>query len=290
MDLNNTCHQELNQEKPQRNFKGIWIPREVWLHPNLNTQQKCLLAEIVSLEGDEGCYASNEYFMNFFKCSKEKIQKDLQVLKKEKLIWIDRMTGRMRFIKTVHPRGVKNYTPEVSKITPPYNNKVYNKEISSKEDIKKNARTSIEKKKKRATHVDTTDSEHQKLEEKYGKEKRDWCYSRLSEWKQDKPMRQWTKNDYRTILRWVIDAYDEEQIKKKKRNRLGAEEKNKETAHKIVNNFKTLASQRQIRIDVNMTAIAFVFLDSQKDPIIIKYSENGFAEQVNNIMRKYKLI
>ena len=34
----------------QRGFKGIWIPKEIWLSPDLNYVEKILLVEIDSLE------------------------------------------------------------------------------------------------------------------------------------------------------------------------------------------------------------------------------------------------
>lgn len=50
-----------------RNFKGIWIPKEIWLAENLTLQEKVLLVEIDSLDNEEtGCYASNNYFSKFF--------------------------------------------------------------------------------------------------------------------------------------------------------------------------------------------------------------------------------
>lgn len=57
-----------------RKFKGIWIPKEIWLSEELTLQEKVLLVEIDSLEDEEkGCYASNNYFANFFKLSPGRI-------------------------------------------------------------------------------------------------------------------------------------------------------------------------------------------------------------------------
>ncbi len=50
----------------KRDFKGIWIPAAVWLDESLTITEKCMLAEIESLDNDErGCYASNEYLGKF---------------------------------------------------------------------------------------------------------------------------------------------------------------------------------------------------------------------------------
>ena len=61
--------------KVSRDFKGIWIPKGIWLDKNLTIQEKVFLAEIDSLEGENGCFASNAYFAEFFGLSKERVRK-----------------------------------------------------------------------------------------------------------------------------------------------------------------------------------------------------------------------
>ena len=52
----------------ERKFKGVWIPKEIWEEKSLSILEKVMLVEIDSLEDEEdGCYASNKYFANFFK-------------------------------------------------------------------------------------------------------------------------------------------------------------------------------------------------------------------------------
>ena len=61
-------------EEQERQFKGIWIPKEIWLTDDLSLQEKVVLIEIESLEDEtKGCYASNKYFANFFKLSPGRI-------------------------------------------------------------------------------------------------------------------------------------------------------------------------------------------------------------------------
>ena len=50
----------------ERDFKGIWIPKEIWLSNDLTLQEKVFLVEIDSLDNKDGCYASNQYFADFF--------------------------------------------------------------------------------------------------------------------------------------------------------------------------------------------------------------------------------
>jgi len=37
----------------ERNFKGIWIPKEIWLNEKLSLQEKVFLVEIASLDNDK---------------------------------------------------------------------------------------------------------------------------------------------------------------------------------------------------------------------------------------------
>lgn len=59
----------------KREFKGIWIPAEIWTNPDLSWVEKIMLREIDSLqdENEGGCYASNGYFSEFFGLSKSRV-------------------------------------------------------------------------------------------------------------------------------------------------------------------------------------------------------------------------
>lgn len=73
----------------ERGFKGIWIPKEIWLNESLSIQEKVFLVEIDSLDNDEdGCFASNEYFANFFKLSKNRCSEIIKSLEKKGFIKI----------------------------------------------------------------------------------------------------------------------------------------------------------------------------------------------------------
>lgn len=49
-----------------RDFKGVWIPAEYWLDPNLTVMEIMFITEIDSLDRGEGCFASNNHFADFF--------------------------------------------------------------------------------------------------------------------------------------------------------------------------------------------------------------------------------
>ncbi len=64
----------------ERDFKGIWIPKEIWLIENLGWIEKLMLAEIDSLDKSNGCFASNEHFSKFFGISKDRASKIINKL------------------------------------------------------------------------------------------------------------------------------------------------------------------------------------------------------------------
>ena len=66
----------------EREFKGVWIPKEIWLDDNLTWSEKMLLVEIDSLSTlEKGCIATNEYLSSFFNLSKDRISKLISSLK-----------------------------------------------------------------------------------------------------------------------------------------------------------------------------------------------------------------
>jgi len=70
----------------ERDFKGVWIPRQVWLSRELTLQEKAFLVEINSLDNEKGCWASNEYFADFFMLSIDRVKKVMKSLEKKGMI------------------------------------------------------------------------------------------------------------------------------------------------------------------------------------------------------------
>ena len=48
-----------------RKFKGVWIPAKYWLDEDLTIMEVVLITEIGSLDGENGCFASNKHFADF---------------------------------------------------------------------------------------------------------------------------------------------------------------------------------------------------------------------------------
>lgn len=88
----------LDPREQLRDWKGLWIPKNVWLS-DLGFLEKCLLVEIDSLsKNDSGCYASNEYFAKFFGVSEDYIRKVLTYLRKLGLVKTKSFDGRYRYL------------------------------------------------------------------------------------------------------------------------------------------------------------------------------------------------
>jgi len=76
-------------ENVKRNFKGVWIPKEVYLHTELTLTEKFLLTEISSLENENGCFASNEYLAGWIGKTEKTVANILTKLVKLGLISVD---------------------------------------------------------------------------------------------------------------------------------------------------------------------------------------------------------
>lgn len=89
-------------ERPSRDFKGIWIPKDIWLSADLSIMEKVLFVEIHSLDNERGCYASNRYFADFFGMSERQIRRYIGTLKDKGLISVEM---RSEFERVMHVRG-----------------------------------------------------------------------------------------------------------------------------------------------------------------------------------------
>lgn len=84
-----------------RDFKGVWIPKEVWLDTRLNALDKIILAEIDSLDmGEDGCWASNKYIADFCQCSETKVSTAISNLIAYGYLYVKSFDGRLRVLKS----------------------------------------------------------------------------------------------------------------------------------------------------------------------------------------------
>lgn len=73
----------------KRDFKGVWIPKEIWLSTDLKVMEKLILVEIDSLDNEDGCFASNEHFSKFFSLSKNRCSELIKSLEQKGYIDIN---------------------------------------------------------------------------------------------------------------------------------------------------------------------------------------------------------
>lgn len=85
----------------QREFKGIWIPREVWLDDRLNALDKVIFAEIDSFSSSgRVCFKSNAVLAEFCQCSESKVSKTVSKLIDLGYIRCVSFDGRKRFLQS----------------------------------------------------------------------------------------------------------------------------------------------------------------------------------------------
>lgn len=72
-----------------RQFKGVWMPKEIYLHPDLSWTEKILLIEIQSLQGEEGCFASNQYLAEFLGIKEGSLANMLTKLKEQGFVRLE---------------------------------------------------------------------------------------------------------------------------------------------------------------------------------------------------------
>ena len=84
-----------------RDFKGVWIPCEIWLDERLSALEKMIYAEIDSLDiNNEGCFAKNDYLAEFCQCTVRTISNAITHLKDLSYIEVVGFDGRGRRIRT----------------------------------------------------------------------------------------------------------------------------------------------------------------------------------------------
>lgn len=119
----------------QRDFKGVWISKEVWLDKRLNAIDKIILTEVDSLDNEEHCTASNEYLAEFCQCSEKTVSRSISKLVELEYIKILKFNGRIRTMTTSVSRQPRQNVQADQTKCPPINidNKLNTLKESKKE-------------------------------------------------------------------------------------------------------------------------------------------------------------
>lgn len=144
-----------------RDFKGVWIPKEVWLDTRLNALDKVILMEIDSLDqGEKGCYASNEHLATFCQCSKTKVSTAISKLIECGYVYIQNFDGRKRELKSrlsnFERQNIKNCNADIQNLkeSNTYRNTNNNTNSKLKESNKENNNTPEKKERFKAPSVE----------------------------------------------------------------------------------------------------------------------------------------
>lgn len=146
---------EAKNMNENRDFKGVWIPKEVWLDTRLNALDKVILMEIDSLDqGEKGCYASNEHLATFCQCSKTKVSTAISKLIECGYLYIQNFDGRKRELKSrlsnFERQNIKNCNADIQNLkeSNTYSNTNNNTNSKLKESNKENNNNTPKKKEK----------------------------------------------------------------------------------------------------------------------------------------------
>jgi DnaD/phage-associated family protein len=106
----------------RRAFKGVWIPAEFYLDPNLSIVEMIVLTEIDSLDNEYGCVASNKHFAEFVGLSKNRASEIISSLKNKGFITIqysfDDLGQKRRTMRLNRP--TRNIDRPTRNTEPPY--------------------------------------------------------------------------------------------------------------------------------------------------------------------------
>lgn len=82
----------------ERDFKGVWIPKTVWLDKRLSALDKLILSGIASFcaVDEHDCFASNKAIADFCGCSESKVTKSISLLATIGYLQIKSFDGRER--------------------------------------------------------------------------------------------------------------------------------------------------------------------------------------------------
>lgn len=73
----------------KRDFKGVWIPKEIWINKDISASEKLIFVEIHSLDNEFGCVAKNVHFAEMFGLAERTVQHIIKRLKEKGLISVE---------------------------------------------------------------------------------------------------------------------------------------------------------------------------------------------------------
>ena len=155
-------------DQTERDFKGIWIPKEIYLDSNLSAIEKMIYVELDSLNGEKGCFATNQYIADFCQCSPRTVTSAITHLAELGYITVELTDNTKRIIRTTlanFARGVSKNCEGGSQNLRHSNTKENNKEIE------KDTTNVVSKKKDGKVDIPTDAFEDADIQAKF----EEWC-------------------------------------------------------------------------------------------------------------------
>jgi len=89
-------------DKDQRDFKGVWIPKEVYLDKSVTWTAKVIFIEIHSFSADgKECFMSNEYLAEFTGITPTQVSRHISALKAKGWIELVSFDGNKRVLRSL---------------------------------------------------------------------------------------------------------------------------------------------------------------------------------------------
>ena len=93
-----------------RDFKGIWIPREVWLHPDMKWYEKIIIMEVDSFtKRGADCFFSDKHLAEFVGISERSVRNGISRLIDLGLLEHQGFDGRKRYLRSLLPTYTANF-------------------------------------------------------------------------------------------------------------------------------------------------------------------------------------
>lgn len=85
-----------------RDFRGIWIPAEIWLTKELTVGEKLMYVEIESLSKlQRGCFASNAHFAEMFSISNSRVSEIISSLAVKGFVSVEQKRQGVRTVQRI---------------------------------------------------------------------------------------------------------------------------------------------------------------------------------------------
>lgn len=88
-------------ENKNRDFKGIWIPKDIYFSKELSWTDKLIFIEINSLDNEDHCVASNAYFSDFLGISERSVSRSISKLIQLGYVKVINFNGKQRALTTM---------------------------------------------------------------------------------------------------------------------------------------------------------------------------------------------